>query len=90
MKIRFLGTPIEQIDQLIAEEEIVMVSIQTFKMEELGHIDGSTTMERVQTGGWGIQIRSSKDLIQFVDDKEDEYNAKSRNVYNDETLEKFR
>jgi hypothetical protein len=50
MGIKFLGTLIEQFDQLCNEEEIVMIEISCFKMEEFGHRDGSTTMERVKTG----------------------------------------
>jgi hypothetical protein len=52
-----------------------MISVECFKMEELSHADGSTTMDRVKTAGWGMQIKSSKDIIQFVEDdtRDDEY-----------------
>jgi aminopeptidase-like protein len=94
VKIRFPGVPLEHIDQLCSEEEIVKVSISTFKREIMGHYDGSnngkTTIEEVQTGGWGCSIRSSKDLIQFVEDDKDEYNAKPKNEYSDKIKEKFR
>ncbi|HZE77336.1 MAG TPA: hypothetical protein VE089_02185 [Nitrososphaeraceae archaeon] len=39
MGVKFLGTPIEQFDQLCNEEEIVMIEISCFKMEEFGHRD---------------------------------------------------
>jgi hypothetical protein len=94
MKIRFLGVPLEQIDQLCKEEEIVKVSISTYKREIFSHTGGEgDTLEEVQTGGWGIQIRSSKDLIQFVGDetKEDEYGEpKEKAEYSDKIREKFR
>jgi hypothetical protein len=91
MKIRFLGVPIEQIDQLCNEEEIVKVSISTFKREVFGHPgQESTTLEEVQTGEWGSTIRSSKDLIQVVDDDKDEYDAKKKNEFSDKVKEKFR
>jgi hypothetical protein len=35
MGVKFLGTPIEQFDQLCNEEETVMIEISCFKMEEL-------------------------------------------------------
>src|SRR5262245_4277982 len=57
VKVRFLGVPLEQIDKLIEEEEIVKVSISTYKREVMGHYDGNnnarTTIEEVHTGGWG-------------------------------------
>lgn len=61
MTIRFLGTPIEQIDQLCKEEPMVKVFINTYAVEY--HPDG--TAEVVQTGQFGSTIKSSKDLIQF-------------------------
>lgn len=94
MKIRFLGVPLEHIEQLCNEEEIVKVSISTFKREVFAHPGGEgDTLEEVQTGGWGCEIRSSKDLIQFVEDdtRDDEYgDAKAKNEYSDKIREKFR
>ena len=66
MAIRFLhGTPIEQIDRLCNEEEKVIIEISCYREEH--YPDG--TSEWVKTGGWGSQIRSSKDLFQY--DNED-------------------
>jgi hypothetical protein len=94
MKILFLGVPLEQIDQLCKEEEIVKVSISTYKREITGHVGGEgDTLEEVQTGGWGIQIRSSKDMIQFVSDdaRDDEYGEPKEKIeYSDNVKEKFR
>lgn len=91
VKIRFLGVPLEHIDQLCSEEEIVKVSISTYKREVFGHAGGEgETLEEVQTRGWGCEIRSSKDLVQLVDDDKDEYDAKKKNEYSDKIKEKFR
>jgi hypothetical protein len=91
MKIRFLGVPLEHIDQLCNEEEIVKVTVSTFKREVFAHPGGEgDTLEEVQTGGWGCSIRSSKDLVQFVEDNEDEYDAKKKDEYSDKVREKFR
>ena len=92
MKIRFLGTPLEHIDQLCDEEQIVKITVSTFKREMLTHYeDGKTSIEEIQTGGWGVQIKSSKDLIQFIeDDKDDEYDAKGKKEYSDKVKERFR
>lgn len=90
----FLGVSLEQIDQLIAEEDIVKVSISTFKREVFAHPGGEgDTLEEVQTGGWGCEIRSSKDLIQFVADntKNDDYgDEKEKAEYSDNVREKYR
>lgn len=75
MTIRFLGTPIDQFDQLCREEEKVMITVSCYKTEELGFpntdVDGSATIEieDVLTGQWSQQIMSSKDIFQF--DNED-------------------
>jgi hypothetical protein len=94
MKIRFLGVPLEQIDQMISEledGEYVKVSLSKFKREVFSHPGGEgDTLEEVQTGGWGCSISSSKDLIQFVDDKDDEYDAKKKDEYSDSVKEKYR
>ena len=97
MKIRFLGVPLEQIDQLISElddGEYVKVSISTFKREIIGHVGGEgDTLEEVQTGGWGCTIRSSKDMIQFVSDdtRDDEKGEPKEKIeYSDNIREKFR
>jgi hypothetical protein len=90
LKVRFLGVPLEHLDQLIDQEEIVMINVQTFKMEEFGHTDGSTSVEKVLTGGWGVQIKSSKDIFQFVDDKDDEFDAKEKKEYSDKVRDRFR
>ena len=63
--IKFLHTPIEQIDRLCKEEEKVEVIINIYHTEY--YRDG--TSELSQTGGFGGTIKSSKDLIQF--DNED-------------------
>jgi hypothetical protein len=44
-------------------------------------------MERVKTAGFGQQIKSSKDIIQFVDDDDSE---QKKNQYSDSVKEKFR
>jgi hypothetical protein len=94
MKIRFLGTPLEHIDQLCNEEEIVKITVSTYKREVFAHPGGEgDTLEEVQTGGWGCTIKSSKDLIQFVadDTKEDEYgDTKEKNEYSIKIRERFR
>jgi hypothetical protein len=94
MKIRFLGSPIEHIDQLISEleeGEYVKVSVSTHKREVFSHPGGEgDTLEEVQTGGWSCTIRSSKDLIEFVEDDKDEYDAKTKNEYSDSVKEKYR
>ncbi len=90
MGIRFLGTPIEQFDRLCIEEEIVKITISCFKREEIGHPDGSTTMEEVRTGDWGMQIKSSKDILQFVDDDDNDSHpnsGKSKNNKDEEAVE---
>ncbi|MGA7368143.1 MAG: hypothetical protein WBX01_03370 [Nitrososphaeraceae archaeon] len=62
MTIRFLhGTPLDQIDQLCKEEEMVKVSISCYHTEH--YSDG--TSELVLTSAWSSQIKSSKDLFQF-------------------------
>jgi hypothetical protein len=61
MGIKFLGTPIEQFDQLCREEEVVKVSVSCYHTEK--NADG--TEELVLSGAWGCQIKSSKDIIQF-------------------------
>ena len=66
MTIKFLHTPIEQIDQLCKEEQIVKVTISTYQTE-LYKKDG--TLALVKTAAFGQTIKSSKDLIQF--DNED-------------------
>jgi hypothetical protein len=91
MGIKFLGTPIKQFDQLCNEEEIVMIEIKCFKKEEIGYPnpEGGIVFrtEKVQTGGWGVQIRSSKDIVQ-IDDGDDQYPGK--NDMSDELREKLR
>ena len=74
MGVKFLGTPIEQFDQLCKKEEIVKITIECFKREPLySHntdVDGSATMEieELQTAGWSQQIKSSKDIFSFDGD----------------------
>jgi hypothetical protein len=78
MGIKFLGTPIKQFDQLCDEEEKVMIEIKCYKKEEIGYPspEGVRFVEEyVQTAGWGVQIRSSKDIFQ-VDDGDGEYPGK--------------
>jgi hypothetical protein len=65
MTIKFFHTPIEQIDRLCKEEQIVRIMISTYQVEALK--DG--TIVEIETGGFGGTIKSSKDLIQF--DNED-------------------
>ena len=63
-----------------------MVSIETFRMEQVWHpADGNVTEERVQTGGWGVTIKSSKDLVQIDDEP-----VQTRNAFSDKTREKMR
>jgi hypothetical protein len=94
MKIRFLGSPIEDIDRLISElenGEYVKISVSTHKREVFSHPGGEgDTLEEVQTGGWSCTIRSSKDLIQFVDDKDDEYDVKKKDEFSNSVKEKYR
>jgi hypothetical protein len=78
MGIRFLGTPIEQFDQLCKEAEKVMITVSCYKSEETGYpntdVDGNATVEieDAQTGGWGRQIRSKRDIFEFDYDSLDE------------------
>ena len=76
MGIKFLGTPIRQFDRLCSEEEKVIIEIKCFKTEEIVNLEkGTVTTEDIQTGGWGVQIKSWRDIFQ-VDD-EDDYPDKS-------------
>ena len=76
MGIRFLGTPIEQFEQLIKEEEKVMITISCYKSEELwtansdidNHHGPTVEIEQVLTAQWGQQIKSAKDIFQFDGD----------------------
>lgn len=86
MGIKFLGTPIKQFDQLCNEEEKVMIKIECFTSMELGNSDGSVTREDVKTGGWGIQIKSWRDIFQI--DDEDDYPDK--NAFSDKVRESLR
>lgn len=90
MGIKFLGTPIKQFDQLCNEEEKVMIEIKCFKSEEIGYpLEGGGfkyVTEDVQTGGWGVQIKSWKDIFQI--DDEDDYPDK--NDIRDSLREKLR
>lgn len=90
MGIKFLGTPVKMFDQLCNEEEKVMIEIKCFKSEEIGYPqpDGSMKVvtEDVQTGGWGRQIKSWKDIFQI--DDEDDYPDK-KNI-RDSLREKLR
>jgi hypothetical protein len=43
-------------------------------------------MERVKTAGFGQQIKSSKDIVQFDDDDSEQ----KKNQYSDGVKEKFR
>lgn len=61
MTIRFLGNPLDQIDQLCREEEKVKVTISCHHTEVYN--DG--TSEEVLTSASTREIRSSKDLFQF-------------------------
>ena len=75
MGIKFLGTPIEQFDQLIKEEEKVTITVSCFKSEEM-YYPGTDTdgvghtmeVEDTLTGQWSQQIMSSKDIFQFDGD----------------------
>ena len=75
MGVKFLGTPLEQFDQLCREEEKVVISVSCYKSEETGYpntdiVDGGTTVEieEVLTAQWGQQIKSSKDIFSFDGD----------------------
>jgi hypothetical protein len=70
MGIKFLGTPIRQFDRLCSEEEKVIIEIKCFKTEHVIDKDGRFVTEDIQTGGWGVQIKSWKDIFQ-VDDEDD-------------------
>lgn len=65
MTIKFLHTPIEQIDQLCRDEEKVKVTIAVYNTEHYN--DGSGPSALVKTSEWGQTIKSSMDLIQFDD-----------------------
>jgi hypothetical protein len=78
--VKFLGTPIEQFDELCREEEKVKITITCTKEEALYNhnsgIDGRGTtveMEDTITVQWGQQIKSSKDIFEFVDDEDSIY-----------------
>jgi hypothetical protein len=66
-----------------------MIHVSTYKKEEVGYHqpEGGIKFveEKVQTGGWGVQIKSSKDLFTLDDEP-----IQTRNTLSDETLEKMR
>lgn len=57
----WLGTPLEQFDQLCKEEERVKITVSCYTTEK--YKDG--TEEQILTGAWSQEIRSSKDIFQF-------------------------
>jgi hypothetical protein len=68
MTIKFLHMPLEWIDQLCKEKEIVMVSVECYERVQVTHDnDGSIVTEEWPTSSFGVSIRSSKDLFQFDD-----------------------
>ena len=86
MGIKFLHTSIKQFDRLCNEEEKVVISINCYKTEETVHPDGSITLDDVLTSGWGVQIKTWKDIFQI--DDEDDYPDK--NALSDKVKESLR
>jgi hypothetical protein len=70
MGVKFLGTPIEQFDQLCKEEEKVVITISCYKSDKEGLVypDSTITYEDILTSHYGRQIKSSKDIFSFDGD----------------------
>ena len=64
MVIRFLGLPLEQIDELCKHKE-VEITISCLQKESFKHTDGTTSIDKVLTSKVTTRIRNSQDLIQF-------------------------
>ena len=53
-------------------------------------MNSSTTIEEVRTGGWGMQIKSSKYILQFLDDDDNNScssSGKSKNNKDEKAVE---
>ena len=70
MGIKFLGTPIEQFDQLCSEEDYITITISCYKKipSRDRNPEGLSTIDHVVSSQFETKVRSSKDIFQFDGD----------------------
>ena len=70
MGVKFLGTPIEQFDQLCSEEDYITITISCYKKipSRDRNPEGLATIDHVVSSQFETKVRSSKDIFSFDGD----------------------